>query len=278
MLVGRYQGAVDVGEQALALWREAGDLVREGDTLGNLSQALHPLGRGAWEHLKGAAAIADASGEPQWIVPVRLARAEAHWLQGDLQQTAHEAERADDVAVGANRWEHGEIAAWLRRTKSDRTPRADLAGPYRLHAAGNWQEASRLWANLGCRYEAALTQLDTDEEAALRQALENFTSLGAMAAVQLTRQKMRVIGIRSIPAGPRTATRSDPLGLTRREREVLGLICAGHTNAEIATKLFISAKTVDHHVSAVLAKLGTPTRQAAATRAAQLGLTSAAGT
>jgi DNA-binding CsgD family transcriptional regulator len=89
---------------------------------------------------------------------------------------------------------------------------------------------------------------------------------------------MRVLGIRSIPSGPRTATRSDPLGLTRREREVLGLICAGHTNAEIATKLFISAKTVDHHVSAVLAKLGTPTRQAAATRAAQLGLTSAAGT
>jgi DNA-binding CsgD family transcriptional regulator len=87
---------------------------------------------------------------------------------------------------------------------------------------------------------------------------------------------MRRLGIRSIPAGPRTATRADPLGLTRREREVLDLICAGHTNAEIAAKLFISPKTVDHHVSAVLAKLDAPTREVAATHAARLGLASAA--
>ena len=83
---------------------------------------------------------------------------------------------------------------------------------------------------------------------------------------------MRTLGLRSIPAGPRTATRANPLGLTRREREVLELICAGHSNAEIAAKLFLSARTVDHHVSAVLAKLGAPTRGAAASRAARLGL------
>jgi DNA-binding CsgD family transcriptional regulator len=117
---------------------------------------------------------------------------------------------------------------------------------------------------------------DCDREAPLRQALKIFTGLGATAAVQLTRQRMRQLGIRSIPAGPRTATRADPLGLTRREREVLDLICAGHTNAEIAAKLFISPKTVDHHVSAVLAKLDAPTREVAATHAARLGLVSAA--
>ncbi len=83
---------------------------------------------------------------------------------------------------------------------------------------------------------------------------------------------MRELGIRSIPAGPRAATRAHPLGLTRREREVLDLICAGHTNAEIAERLFISAKTVDHHVSAVLAKLDVPSREIAATQAARLGL------
>jgi DNA-binding NarL/FixJ family response regulator len=87
---------------------------------------------------------------------------------------------------------------------------------------------------------------------------------------------MRALGFRSIPAGPRTATRAHPLGLTRREREVLELICAGHSNAEIAGKLFISAKTVDHHVSAVLGKLDAPNRGAAASRAARLGLVSAA--
>jgi len=71
---------------------------------------------------------------------------------------------------------------------------------------------------------------------------------------------MRALGIRSIPAGPRTATRADPAGLTRREHEVLELICARHTNVEIAAKLFISTKTVDHHVSAILTKLGVPSR------------------
>ena len=83
---------------------------------------------------------------------------------------------------------------------------------------------------------------------------------------------MRRLGIRSIPAGQRAATREHPLGLTRREREVLALVCAGHTSGEIAGKLFISAKTVDHHVSSVLGKLGAPSREAAAAEAARLGL------
>jgi DNA-binding CsgD family transcriptional regulator len=117
---------------------------------------------------------------------------------------------------------------------------------------------------------AGLALYDTAEERLLREALAIFTELGAAAAARITRQKMRQLGIRSIPAGPQTATRADPLGLTQREREVLALVGAGHTNAEIAARLFISAKTVDHHVSAVLAKLGAPTRGAAASHAARL--------
>ena len=227
---------------------------------------------GAWERLDEAAAVADASGEPQWIIGVRLARAEAHWLQGELHRAADEADLADDVAGGADGWQRGEIAAWLRRTGSSRPPRGELAEPYRRLVAGDWAEASRLWFSLGCPYEAALALFDAGDEAALRQALQIFTNLDALAAAQLTRHKMRQLGIRSIPAGPRTATRADALGLTRREREVLELICAGHSNAEIAAKLFLSPRTVGHHVSAVLAKLDAPTRGAAAAHAARLGL------
>ncbi len=155
-------------------------------------------------------------------------------------------------------------------------PGEDLAEPYRLQTENNWQAAARLWAGLGCPYEQAMTLLDAGDETSWRQALTIFTQLGASAAARITRQKMRTLGIQPIPAGPRTSTRAHPLGLTRREGEVLGLICAGNTNAEIATQLFISAKTVDHHVSAVLAKLGVPTRKAAAAQATRLGLASTA--
>jgi DNA-binding NarL/FixJ family response regulator len=82
---------------------------------------------------------------------------------------------------------------------------------------------------------------------------------------------MRQLGIRPRPVGPRPATREHPRGLTRREQEVLELIVGGLTNAEIAAKLLISGKTVDHHVSSILAKLGVPTRGAAKQWVLKLG-------
>jgi DNA-binding CsgD family transcriptional regulator/tetratricopeptide (TPR) repeat protein len=226
----------------------------------------------AWEYLDQAMADADRTGEPQSIVPVRLARAEACWLEGRTADAVTEAERADEAADTDDAWAYGAVAAWLQRTGSSRRPRGQVAEPYRHQLNGHWEKAAQLWTDLGCPYEAALVRLDAAEEGALREALSAFTELGASAVARLTRQRLRALGVRSIPAGPRSATRGDPLGLTRREREVLEEICAGQTNAAIAAKLFISAKTVDHHVSAVLAKLGAPNRNAAAAQAAKLGL------
>jgi DNA-binding NarL/FixJ family response regulator len=129
---------------------------------------------------------------------------------------------------------------------------------------------------LGCEYAAALALYDAAGEPQMRRALGIFAGLGAVATARLTRQQMRERGLRSVPAGPQVATKADPMGLTRREREVLDLICAGCTNAEIAARLFISARTVDHHVSAVLAKLGAQSRTAAAAQVSRLGLAGAA--
>ncbi len=281
------------GERAGALekmgrWEESASLSEEllthsGASPVNRINPLTGLGKvrarqgvpGCWDCLDEAAAAADGTGEPRAILGARLARAEAYWLEGQPESAAREAELADAVCTPCDAWDRGAVAAWLRRTGSRRPRRRDLAEPYRLQAAGDWDAAARLWTGLGCPYEAALALYDAPQEAALREALKIFTDLGASAAAQITRQKMRLLGVRSIPTGPRTATRAHPLGLTRREREVLDLICAGHTNAQIAAKLFISTKTVDHHVSAVLAKLDAPTRNAAAAHAARLGLAGA---
>ncbi|HYA50318.1 MAG TPA: LuxR C-terminal-related transcriptional regulator, partial [Streptosporangiaceae bacterium] len=270
-------------DEAVAICHE---LLRKGGPSPNIR--LCPLNRlgtirarraepGVWECLDEAIEYADGSGEAQSIVPVRLTRAEAFWLDGQLADARREAELADDAAGGCDSWDRGAVAVWLQRTGSARPPRGDLAAPHRRQLDGDWGGAARLWTDLGCPYEAGLALLGSADEASLREALWIFTDLGAAAAVRLTRQRMRRLNIRSIPAGPRTATRAHPLGLTRREREVLELICAQHTDAEIAAKLFISVKTVGHHVSAVLAKLGARTRGAAAARAAELGLVTTAG-
>jgi DNA-binding CsgD family transcriptional regulator len=228
-------------------------------------------GPGAWDCLDEAVGYADDSGEPQQVVPVRLSRAEAHWLAGDRPAAMGEAELADDMVVNGDEWERGAVAVWLQRTGSARPPRGELAEPYQRCLDGDFEKAAQLWADLGCPYESALALLGARDETPLRAALRILTSLGASATARAARQKMRSLGYRSVPAGPRAATAAHPRQLTRREREVLALICAGHTNADIAGQLFISVKTVDHHVSAVLAKLGTPTRGAAAAEARRLG-------
>jgi DNA-binding CsgD family transcriptional regulator/tetratricopeptide (TPR) repeat protein len=278
------------GEHTLTLemlgqWDESAALSRElltqsGASPVNRITPLTSLGKilarrgepGAQERLDEAMRSADGTTISSHILRVRLARAEACWLQGLDADARREAELADDVSADSDPWERGSIAVWLRRTGSVRPPRGELAEPYRQQVAGDWEQAASLWTQLGCRYEAALALLGSGQEAALRDALGIFTDLGATAAAGVTRQAMRERGFRSIPAGPRAATRAHPLGLTRREQEVLDLVADGRTNAEIAEQLFISAKTVDHHVSAVLAKLGVPDRNAAARQAARLGV------
>jgi DNA-binding NarL/FixJ family response regulator len=116
---------------------------------------------------------------------------------------------------------------------------------------------------------------ESSDEAALRQALEGFGTLGAEPAAAMLRRRMRKLGLTAIPRGPRPATKSAPLNLTPREREVLALISEGLPNAEISRRLFISEKTVDHHVSSVLAKIGVRSRGAAAREAIRRGLVTA---
>ncbi len=221
-----------------------------------------------WPYLDAAMTAADGTAERTYIGPVRLARAEARWLERDLAAARREAELADDAFAGdTDPWLNGEIAVWLLLTGSPRTSQRDLAEPYRLQLSGDHRRAADLFDALGCPYDAALALLGASDELALRRALDICGTLGAVATARIIRQKMRNLGIRFVPSGQRAATRENPLGLTPREQEVLELLCEGRTNAGIAAKLVISPKTVDHHVSSVLAKLGVSSRTEAAAAA-----------
>jgi DNA-binding NarL/FixJ family response regulator len=96
--------------------------------------------------------------------------------------------------------------------------------------------------------------------------------------VAIAQATMRRLGFKAIPRGPRRTTRSDAFGLTAREREVLALLSGGMTNCDIAAALFISEKTVDHHVSAVLGKMGVGSRREAAQKAAESRILECAAT
>ena len=96
--------------------------------------------------------------------------------------------------------------------------------------------------------------------------------LGADAIVQKLKQEMRSSGIRKIPRGKRESTKSNPAQLTTRELDILELLKTGAQNKEIAAKLFISAKTVDHHISSILFKLDVPSRNKAADEAIRMGI------
>ena len=81
---------------------------------------------------------------------------------------------------------------------------------------------------------------------------------------------MRSDGVKKIPRGKRLSTRSNAAQLTSRELDVLQLLQTGMQNKEIAERLFISAKTVDHHISAILQKLNVSTRAKAVNEALTL--------
>lgn len=167
----------------------------------------------------------------------------------------------------------GELALWRRRAGVDeKLPPDSAAEPFALSLAGDWRAAAERWREIGCPYDAALALADGGDEDALRQAIDELQTLRAHPAAAILMRRLRERGVRGVPRGPRPRTRENTAGLTARELEVLALVSEGLRNADIAQRLVVSVKTVDHHVSAVLRKLGVRSRGEAAAVAARLGL------
>ncbi len=155
---------------------------------------------------------------------------------------------------------NGELAAWLWRVSALAQAPADIAEPYAQEISGDWRAAAASWKILGCPYEHACMLAWHGVEAEQREALALFEQLGAAPAARTLRRQMRTQGVRRIPRGSRSSTRRNPFGLTRREAEILGLLSEGMRSSLIARRLFVAPKTVEHHVSAILEKLGVTSR------------------
>jgi DNA-binding CsgD family transcriptional regulator/tetratricopeptide (TPR) repeat protein len=227
------------------------------------ARVLLRTGRDGWRPLLDKAVeLADTARELQRIGPVVAALGEAAWLSGELGDVHDAALRAWGFgAQGDSPWTLGLVAAWLPPD----TPVDDavLARPYALQRAGRWVEAARAWEEVGCPFEAALALARSGDGEAIGEAVSRFDAMGAPAAAARARAVLRSLGLPQ-PRGPRATTRAHPAGLTSRQAEVLDLIREGMSDAEIAERLVLSRRTVEHHVAAILAKLGVGSRREAA--------------
>jgi DNA-binding CsgD family transcriptional regulator len=229
---------------------------------------------GVWTPLDEAVALAEPRHELQWIAPVAIARAEAAWLEGRNEDAIAETELAYEFAGSLDTWWMAGLGYWRWRAGVQEEPVPNTGEEqYRLEMAGRWAAASERWGAGGCVYSRAFALMDADEDAVLQRGLRELQELGAKPAVAIFARKLRARGALNVPRGQRSTTRTNPAHLTARELEVLVLLADGLRNAEIAARLIVSRKTVDHHVSAILRKLSVKTRGQAGAEAARLGLT-----
>jgi DNA-binding CsgD family transcriptional regulator/tetratricopeptide (TPR) repeat protein len=223
------------------------------------------------EWLALAARYAARADVLEWLVPTGLAHIEHAWLTGDHGQAGPYPklllERTDRPGTCVQR---GELLVYLRRLGYPAEPFPGCPEPYASALRGDWRPAADAWLSEGDPYERAVELAESGQVEPTLEALAVLDGLGATPAVAIVRSRLRRLGVARLPRRPQPGTLTNPAGLTDRQLEILGLVATGLSNTEIAHRLVVSPRTVDHHVSAILQKLGVPTRRDAAARAAEL--------
>lgn len=197
---------------------------------------------------------------------------EIAWLEGATDQARRSATEIEQIArTWRHPWALGEATFWLRLLGVDADVPDDMPEPYALQFAGDVRAAAGAWQQRGYVYEGGLALMQGDADAQ-RDAVGVFEALGAKGTAERVRERMRAQGIKGIPQGTRTAAPAKTVGLTEREVEILMLLSQGLANADIASRLHRSVRTIEHHVASISEKLGASSRQSAVARARALGI------
>jgi predicted ATPase/DNA-binding CsgD family transcriptional regulator len=227
----------------------------------------------AAERLADLAAQAVRASEPQRLAP--LVELETEWalttgapLPIERFETLLDELHPPRGLIG---WGAIRVAAWAAVAGIPVELDPPASAPHAAMLRRDWLGAADAFGEIGWTYDRALMLSLIEDEDALVEAIDIARALGAEPLTHRVATRLRELGAR-VPQGPRDATRANPAGLTARQLEVLSLLADGLTNAEIADRLVVSPRTAEHHVAAVLRKLGATTRQDAARRASDLEL------
>ena len=224
-----------------------------------------------------------ATDEAQYVVPALLNLVEAAWLNDTPHAGAEHLRRLADIGAAQMRpWNVGETVVWARRMEIELPADFDvpLPAPFSAEIEGDYEGAANAWEALGAPYSAALCLmqfgllqfglLQFGEKATatiIARAIKLLEPIEARAAATKARKIARALGLaKQMPRSRRGhygAAKNHPLGLTKREQDILRLVVNGATNRDISEALARSQRTIEHHVSAVLSKLNVANRMEA---------------
>ncbi len=236
------------------------------------ARVLSRRGEDAAAFLRIATDLATRTGELQRIALATNAAAEDAWLRGDVASIGSLTAAAWTLATShADPWVTGELGWWRHIGGIVPPTGPGVAEPFALMLAGRWEAATAEWDAVGSPVWSAYASMLAPDAASADHSVRALDGLGATRAVEAVFRTRRDRGL-DLPRRPRGAARSNPHQLTARELGVLRLLAGGLSNADIAERLVISPRTAEHHISAVLRKLGEPTRARAVAAALRTGV------